>query len=143
VRVDAALSESAWAECIGSQIQQVVLNLIVNARQAMADGGRLRVAVRTNHDDDVAEIAIQDSGPGIPSDKLPKIFDPFFSTKSADRSGQGGTGLGLAVCRDIIESHKGRIRVESAVGRGTTFTLKLPLAGVKATASVASKKQTD
>lgn len=110
-----------------SQIQQVVLNLIINARQAMQGGGRMTIAVRTNSDEERAEIAVRDSGCGIPADKLPLIFTPFFSTKTADRQGQGGSGLGLALCRDIIESHKGRIRVESTVGKGTTFTLKFPL----------------
>ena len=75
----------------------------------------------------MAEISVRDTGAGIPPEKLPKIFAPFFSTKTADKQGQGGTGLGLATCREIIEAHKGRIRVESAVGQGTTFTLKLPL----------------
>ena len=109
------------------QIQQVLMNLIVNARQAMTNGGQLTVSVRTNPEEGVAEIAVKDTGPGIPADKLRKIFDPYFTTKTADKNGQGGTGIGLALCRDIIESHKGRIRVESAVGVGTTFVLKFPL----------------
>ena len=63
----------------------------------------------------------------MPPETLGRIFDPFFSTKQADSQGQGGTGLGLSLCREIIESHQGRIRVESAVGRGTRFTLRFPL----------------
>jgi len=110
-----------------SQIQQVVLNLIINARQAMEGGGRLKITVRSNPESSMAEIAVQDTGCGIPADKLPQIFDPFFSTKSADADGRGGTGLGLAMCRDIIEAHQGRIRVESTMGQGTTFILKFPL----------------
>ena len=112
-----------------NQIQQVLLNLIVNARQAMDVGGRMWISVRENAESGFAEISVRDSGSGIAPEKLRKIFDPFFSTKQADSQGQGGTGLGLALCREIIEAHKGRIRVESAVGKGTTFTLKLPLAG--------------
>ena len=111
-----------------NQIQQVLLNLIINARQAMGEGGRMLITVKTNSEDNMGEIAVQDSGSGIPADKLPKIFAPFFSTKQADKQGQGGTGLGLSLCRDIIEAHKGRIRVESTVGKGTTFTLRFPLA---------------
>ena len=116
-----------WANLNASQIQQVLLNLIVNARQAMKGGGRMFISVRSNCETGLAEIAVRDTGSGIPADKLPKIFEPFFSTKDADRQGQGGTGLGLSLCRDIIESHNGRIRVETAVGQGTTFTLKFPL----------------
>ncbi len=71
---------------------------------------------------------MRDTGPGIPPDKLPKIFERFYSTKTADEQGQGGSGLGLALCKEIIDAHKGRIRVESTVGRGTTFTLRLPMA---------------
>jgi signal transduction histidine kinase len=112
------------------QLQQVLLNLIVNARQAMPNGGQLGVSVRTSADAGLAEIAIRDSGHGIPPEVLKKIFDPYFTTKTADSHGQGGTGLGLSLTRQVIESHQGRIRVDSAVGQGTTFTLKLPLAKV-------------
>ncbi|GAB4135932.1 MAG: ATP-binding protein [Planctomycetaceae bacterium] len=117
------------AEVNASQIQQVLLNLIINARQAMDGGGLLVIDVRSNPEENMAEIAVKDTGGGIPSEKLRKIFDPFFSTKTADEQGQGGTGLGLSLCREIIESHKGRIRVESTLGKGTTFTLKFPLVG--------------
>jgi signal transduction histidine kinase len=111
-----------------NQIQQVVLNLIVNARQAMENGGTLYLTVRPNDESSMAEISLRDTGCGIPADKLRVIFDPFYTTKQADQQGQGGTGLGLSLCREIIEAHKGRIRVESVVGKGTTFTLKLALA---------------
>ncbi|MBW3542453.1 MAG: sensor histidine kinase [Planctomycetes bacterium] len=126
VQLETRFDGEPYAEVNASQIQQVLLNLIVNARQAMPGGGRLLISVGSNSTANTAEIAVRDSGSGIPADKLPKIFEPFFSTKQADRQGQGGTGLGLSVCREIIEAHKGRIRVESAPGRGTTFTLKLP-----------------
>jgi signal transduction histidine kinase len=120
-----------------NQIQQVVLNLIVNARQAMENGGTLYLSVRPNEESNMAEIAIRDTGCGIPAEKLREIFEPFYTTKQADQQGQGGTGLGLALCREIIEAHKGRIRVESAMGKGTTFTLKLALAQAPASASAA------
>lgn len=110
-------------------LQQVLLNLIINARQAMVGGGRLVIGIKANREENWAEVSVKDSGAGIPPDNLRKIFDRFFTTKTADNQGQGGTGLGLALCRDVIEAHQGRIRVESTVGKGTTFTLKLPLAG--------------
>ena len=111
-----------------AQMQQVLMNMIVNARQAMTDGGMLFLTVRQSEDGAMGEIVVRDTGKGIPADTLRKIFEPFFSTKTSDANGQGGTGLGLSFCRDVIESHKGRMRVESTVGQGTTFTLKLPLA---------------
>ena len=69
---------------------------------------------------------MSDTGQGIPPDQLRLIFEPFFTTKQPDEYGRGGTGLGLSVCRQIIEQHHGRIRVESVVGKGSTFTVKLP-----------------
>jgi signal transduction histidine kinase len=111
-----------------SHVQQVLMNMIVNARQAMKDGGNLFLKVRLSEDATMGEIVIRDTGAGIAADDMRKIFEPFFSTKKSDENGQGGTGLGLAFCREVIESHKGRLRVESTIGQGTTFTLKLPLA---------------
>ena len=111
-----------------SQVQQVLMNLIINARQAMDAGGTLYILIRRNDETRMAELLVRDTGSGIPADKLPHIFETFYTTKVADASGQGGTGLGLALCKEVLESHHGRIRVESAVGRGTTFTLKFPLA---------------
>lgn len=112
-----------------NQIQQVLMNLLVNARQAMTSGGT--IWVRLTHDavNDTVDLMIRDNGGGIPAEKLPRIFDRYFTTKSGpDASGKGGTGLGLSFCRDVIEAHQGRIRVESTVGKGTAFTLKLPVA---------------
>lgn len=126
IGVDENLQPAVWALANNSQIQQIILNLIVNARQAMKDGGRLRLVISDNAAEGWAEISIGDSGCGIPNDKLQKIFDPFYTTKTADAQGQGGSGIGLSLCRKIIEAHKGRIRVESEVGKGTMFTLKLP-----------------
>jgi signal transduction histidine kinase len=111
-----------------SQVQQVLLNLIINARQAMGAGGTLSIVVRRNDETRMGEVLVRDTGSGIPADKLPHIFETFYTTKVADAQGQGGTGLGLALCKEVMESHHGRIRVESAEGRGTTFTLKFPLA---------------
>lgn len=114
-----------------SHLQQVLMNLIVNARQAMETGGMLTIGVRLSEDKTMGELSVKDTGPGIPSERLRQIFEPFFSTKTSDANGQGGTGLGLSFCKDVIEAHKGRLRVESTVGQGTIFTLKLPLAVAK------------
>jgi signal transduction histidine kinase len=116
---------SAWAN--GNQIQQVLLNLLINARQAMANGGLIVVRLSYDEPSNMIDLMVRDTGSGIPPETLRRIFDPFFTTKSGpDDSGKGGTGLGLAMCRDIIEAHHGRIRVDSTPGRGTAFTLKLP-----------------
>jgi signal transduction histidine kinase len=113
----------------GNQIQQVFLNLLINARQAMPSGGRIAIKLLHDAENDMVDLVVRDNGCGIPPEVLPKIFDSFFTTKKGpDSSGKGGTGLGLSMCRDIIESHHGRIRVESSVGKGTAFTLKLPVA---------------
>jgi signal transduction histidine kinase len=112
---------------VTGQIEQILLNLIINARQAMSNGGRLRVDVRENEAANMAEIRVADSGVGIPPEQLRRIFEPFYTTKKPDENGHGGTGLGLSVCRQIIEQHNGRIRVESVIGKGSTFTVKLPL----------------
>jgi signal transduction histidine kinase len=114
------------APVIPAQIEQVILNLMLNARQAMPKGGRLRIDVRHNTRTNMAEIRVMDSGCGIAPEKLRQIFEPFYTTKQPDEHGHGGTGLGLSVCRQIIEQHHGRIRVESLVGKGSTFTVKLP-----------------
>lgn len=132
VKLDTNFAERPQAEVNASQIQQVLLNLLINARQAMPNGGRLLLSVTANRESGFAEIAVRDSGCGIAAEQLKKIFDPFFSTKEADENGQGGSGLGLALCREVIEAHHGRIRVESTVGVGTQFTLKLPLVAATA-----------
>ena len=140
IRLETVFDGEPCAAVNASQVQQVLLNLIINGRQAMEPGGSLTIRVGTNVADGLAEISVQDTGGGIPSETLHKIFDPFYSTKTADEGGQGGTGLGLSLCRDVMESHRGRIRVESALGRGTTFTLRFPLSDAntqKATAGAA------
>jgi signal transduction histidine kinase len=111
---------------VAGQIEQILVNLVINARQSMPNGGRLKVEVRENLAGDTAEIKIADTGVGIAPENLRQIFEPFFTTKQPDEYGRGGTGLGLSVCRQIIEQHHGRIRVESVVGKGSTFVVKLP-----------------
>ncbi|MDR0327201.1 MAG: sensor histidine kinase [Planctomycetaceae bacterium] len=110
-----------------NQITQVVLNLLINARQAMPTGGRLVLKMSYDEENEMIDFVVRDFGCGISQDALPKIFDPFYTTKSGpDDSGKGGTGLGLSSCKTIIEQHQGLIRVESTEGKGTAFTLKLP-----------------
>lgn len=131
VKVELQIEGRPYARVNPAQIQQVLLNLLINARQAMPDGGIIRLGVGTDPAGRTAEIRVADSGKGIPSSDLRRIFEPFFTTKTGpDSSGQGGTGLGLSVCRDIVESHKGRLRAESRPGQGTTFTLRLPVCAV-------------
>lgn len=111
----------------GNQIQRVLLNLLINARQAMPDGGTVSIKLAPDEENKLVELTIRDSGVGIPREALPHIFDSFYSTKSGpDETGKGGTGLGLAACKEIIDAHRGRIRVESTVGRGTAFIIRLP-----------------
>ncbi len=104
------------------KLQQVFMNLIMNARDAMPRGGELTLA--TECVDSVVQVEVTDSGVGIPPEHLSKIFDPFFTTKASSR----GTGLGLAVTYGIIREHAGQIRVDSAPGKGTSFRLEFPAA---------------
>ena len=113
----------------GNDLQRVLLNLIINARQAMGQDGELVIRLRNSSETGFVELVVRDSGSGIPPETLPHIFEPFFSTKSGpDESGKGGTGLGLAACKEIIDAHQGRIRVDSSLGKGTAFTIRLPKA---------------
>ncbi len=111
--------------CDASQMQQVVLNLVMNAAQATRahDGGRVVVTTRHAAEADALSLEVADDGEGIAPETLDRIFDPFFTTKEEDRS----LGLGLAVVYGIVQSHGGRIEVRSAVGQGATFTVTLPL----------------
>ena len=126
IQVEKKYQGRPHADVVGAQIEQVLLNLIINARQAMPRGGRLRLEVRENARTRMVELKVADTGVGIPPERLRLIFEPFYTTKEPDDNGHGGTGLGLSVCRQIIEQHQGRIRVESLVGKGSTFTVKLP-----------------
>ena len=129
IQVEQQFQETPNVLSNGSQIQQVILNLLINARQAMQRGGILIIRLDNDTENGFVDLTIRDSGCGIPNEKLRHIFEPFFTTKSGpDESGKGGTGLGLAACKDIIEAHNGRIKVQSTVGKGTAFTIKLPVA---------------
>ena len=105
-----------------SQIQQVFINILMNAVQAMKERGTLSVATR--HAGNSVEVAISDTGCGIPQEQISRIFDPFFTTKD---SGQG-TGLGLSIAYGIVTTHRGTISVQSEVGKGSTFTIRMPVA---------------
>ncbi|MGC1977688.1 MAG: ATP-binding protein [Candidatus Sulfotelmatobacter sp.] len=109
--------------CDAAQIEQVLLALIMNAIDAMPRGGNLWIATLLNHDETEISIEVRDDGAGIAPDVLPQIFEPFMTTKEHGR----GVGLGLAISRGIVERHNGRIEVESHLGKGTTFTLTLPV----------------
>jgi len=102
------------------KLQQVFINLFLNARDAMPSGGKLDV--QTGMVESAVIVDITDSGMGIPEENLKKIFDPFFTTKTIGK----GTGLGLSVTYGIIQEHGGRIFVDSNCGKGTHFRLKLP-----------------
>lgn len=120
----------------GNQIQRVLLNLLINSRQSMSEGGTILIRLHLSSDGKYVELVVRDSGAGIPRETLPHIFDAFYTTKDGpDESGKGGTGLGLAACKEIIDSHHGRIRVESSVGRGTAFIIRLPVSKDSKTAS--------
>jgi len=107
------------------KLQQVFLNLLLNAKEAMPSGGHLRVSTLVNGH---VEAVISDSGSGIAPEHLKRIYDPFFTTKTAPKPGdKRGTGLGLSVSYGIIQEHAGKIHVESAIGAGTTFHLEFPL----------------
>ncbi len=108
-------------QCFPGQINQVFVNLINNALDAMDEGGTITLATK-NLNDDYIEMKISDNGSGMPPEVRDKIFDPFFTTKDIGK----GTGLGLSISHGIIEKHKGTIEVESEVGVGTTFIIKLP-----------------
>jgi signal transduction histidine kinase len=132
VQVELSIEPAPLALVCGNQIQQVLLNLLTNARQAMPNGGRVIIGITPDPAAGTVDLTIRDTGSGIPAEQLPRIFDRFYTTKRGpDASGKGGTGVGLSMCREIIEQHQGKIRVESTVGLGTAFTLKLPVAPVE------------
>jgi signal transduction histidine kinase len=110
-----------------AQLRQLLLNLVRNAREAMAQGGALRVTTRGGEGS--VEVEIRDNGPGIPRERLARIFDPFFTTK------ERGTGLGLAMAQEIAQEHGGQLTCDTAPGAGTAFTLRLPAAPVREQAS--------
>jgi signal transduction histidine kinase len=120
------------------QLEQVLLNLLINARQAMLGSRNGSLTIKACRDGEKVKIQIIDTGPGIPPQHLDKIFQPFFTTKRDPRKGEHkGTGLGLAICKDIVEHHDGTIEVTSEVGRGSTFTVLLPAAADQSTRTAA------
>ena len=120
IAVSVDVDRGVWLSVDASQIKSVLWNLLGNARDATDDGGR--IAVRLRRQASQALLEVEDSGQGISAEDLPRIFDPFFTTKA------GGTGLGLAIVHRVVEGHDGRIAVRSEPGRGSTFSVALPLA---------------
>jgi len=110
-------------ECLPSQLNQVIMNLDINAAHAIEKEERGKITIRTGQEDEHVWIEITDTGCGIPEKNLASIFDPFFTTKPVGQ----GTGLGLAVSYSIIQKHEGRISVHSKVGQGTSFRIVLPI----------------
>jgi len=102
-------------------VQQTVVNILMNAAQAMPGGGK--ILIKTGRGDQYVFISITDTGVGIKEEDLEKIFEPFFTTKEKEQ----GTGLGLSLCKRLIEANAGKIEVESKVGEGTTFTIMIPI----------------
>ena len=110
-------------ECLPSQLNQVFMNLFVNAAQSIPDGRRGTLSVRTGHAGEQVWIEVEDDGCGIPSETLDRIFDPFFTTKPVGK----GTGLGLSLSYGIIQKHHGKITSSSTPGNGTLFRITLPV----------------
>lgn len=121
IRVERAFGELPLVECWANEVNQVFMNLLGNAIHAIPDQGT--ITIRTRRVGDRAVIEVADTGCGIPEENLDRIFEPGFTT----RGGRVGMGLGLLISSRIVERHAGRLSVESEVGRGTTFTLELPL----------------
>jgi two-component system NtrC family sensor kinase len=116
-------------QCDGAQIEQVLLALIMNALDAMPQGGNLWLTTRCSSEEGAVHVVVRDDGAGISPEILPRIFEPFLTTKETGR----GVGLGLAISQNILERHHGSIEVQSEVGRGTTFTVTLPWEGTATT----------
>jgi CheY-like chemotaxis protein len=141
ITITTALPQDLWL--VNADPTQLLANLCINARDAMPEGGQLRIAARNQPADGAAVgllrelpaglyvvLTIEDTGTGIPAKLLDKIFEPFFTTKEVGK----GTGLGLATAQSIVRKHSGRMEVESAVGKGTRFTIYLPAADAPAPA---------
>jgi signal transduction histidine kinase len=124
IRILRELEASVVISADADQIEQVVLNLLSNAADAMPRGGTVQVALRRMADGG-AELTVADQGHGIPEEIQARIFDPFFSTKEIGK----GTGLGLAISYGIVQDHGGDITVHSSPGHGATFVVKLPASG--------------
>jgi len=128
VELRSHLYPGMWVMALERRLSQVFVNLLVNAAQAVSnEGGEARwVDVTTGLRDEWVVASVSDCGPGIPPELMRRIFEPFFTTKP----GESGTGLGLSISREIVEKHGGLISVDSTIGKGTTFEIKLPLARV-------------
>ena len=126
IKLTLDIPESITAAISPLSLQQVILNLVLNARNAMKpNGGKLMLTAKLI-DEQTCEITIADTGPGIPPDLIPHLFKPFVTRKSDPHSDTTGTGLGLAICHDLVQRAGGRIELSSAPGQGATFTLVLP-----------------
>lgn len=140
IHVELQLESVPTAAIAAPQLQRVLINLVTNARQAIGQAGSMSLKTSYDAADGRVVLMVRDSGPGIPPEILPRIFEKFFTTKNGpDASGKGGTGLGLAMCREIVEQVGGRIRVETAIGKGTAFVLRLPVAKASSAASGGSE----
>jgi len=119
VTLTTKFSKVPTIEADPDQMRRIFQNITLNGAQAMPDGGELTVSTRKNSD--FVEVAFTDTGVGIPEENMEKLFKPLFTTKAQ------GVGLGLATCKNLVENHNGMIAVKSKVGKGTTFTVKLPI----------------
>jgi two-component system, OmpR family, phosphate regulon sensor histidine kinase PhoR len=130
IELRAELAGEAWANVVASRIRQALINLIDNGVKYTPEGGRVTVTAvfsAGSGGPGTVTVRVTDTGLGIPARDLPHVFDKFYRVKGAATSGIAGTGLGLAITRSIVETHDGRIRVESVEGAGTTFVVELPL----------------
>lgn len=126
ITVQIDVPEDLRVDCVPVQIEQVLMNLILNARDAMLPGGGI-LKVTASAGAEHVELVVNDSGRGIASEHLGSIFRPFFTTKNGkDRPTGSGSGVGLAFCKRVVDAHNGRIDVASQPGQGSTFTVRLP-----------------
>ena len=125
ITVDVRISDDLKVWGVPVQLQQALMNLVLNAREAMLPRGGV-LTIKAEQRTDGLAIQIRDTGCGIEPSNLKKVFESFFSTKDKQNRGQSGTGLGLALCKKVIDAHNGSITVDSQSGKGTTFTITLP-----------------
>ena len=117
-----AYGDIPQVECVQSQINQVLMNLVINASHSIGQE-RGKITIRTGHNEDIVWIEVEDNGSGIPKEILPRIFDPFYTTKPVGK----GTGLGLSLSYGIVQKHRGNITVQTEIGKGTLFRITLPI----------------
>ena len=123
IEVSSDLAELPPVDCYASQMNQVFMNLLANACDAVENGGAIHLCTRSVPERASVVVEIRDTGPGIPAEQIERIFDPFFTTKDVGQ----GTGLGLAITHSIVERHGGTIGVRSEPGEGTTFRVEVPV----------------